>query len=383
MASTSGTNTNSAPGLSSITQDIMPTKSQILETCFYERTKYYFPHHNPQSEQFSEDVYRLFSRCYKTEVPNVGILARLARLPQDILEDILLQLDIDSFRRFRQVSRKARYLATALIFYQRVLRHAPDALNALRRTDLSSFVSYSDIYTALTTTRCAFCGQFGDFMFLPTAKRCCFECLHTSPETALVNEARIRTRLQWRGLYANHADAIANALESPDTRTFKTHNWDDVQKMSKTRGILAKDLLAAYIKVDSTMEESGQSLLDPGWLHYRLAASIIFPCLDIRTGRLKTGVSCTGCHRNIWKQRDSRLAFLARASMSSNPCFHARDRSYSEDEAALHFSQCPESQRVWRTSRRGARVQSVFIQQGGFHYYRASTWRRDEENRSG
>ncbi|KAI1027623.1 hypothetical protein LB504_011735 [Fusarium proliferatum] len=271
MASISAPNTNSVPGPSSIPQDIIATKSQILSTCFYKRTKYYFPHHDPQAKQFSQGIYRLFSYCYKTEVRNLGILARL---PQDTLEGILLQLDIDSFRRFRQVSRRARYLATALIFYQRVLRHAPDALNALRRTDLSGYVSYSDVYTALTTTECAFCAQFGDFLFLPTAKRCCFECLHTSPETALVNAERLSRRQPWKGLHTNHSDAIAKALKSTDTR-----------------GVLAKDVLAAYIKVDSTLEESGQALLKPGWLHYRLAASIIFPSLNIRTGRVKTGAA--------------------------------------------------------------------------------------------
>ncbi|KAF5684784.1 hypothetical protein FDENT_6587 [Fusarium denticulatum] len=279
-------NTNSVLGLSNMTQNITVSESELLETCFYKRTKYYFPNHDPKAEEFSTTVYRLFSHCDKTQVPNFGILVRL---PQDILERIVLQLDIDSFRRFRQVSCRARCLSTEITTHRRVLRHAPDALNALRRTDLSGCVSYSDIYNALTTTKCAFCGQFGDFLFLPTAKRCCFECLRTSPETALVNEARVRRRKQWEDLYDNHADALANALKSTDIRTFKTHNWDDPKKMSKTRGVLAKDLLAAYIKVDRTMEEPGQALLKPGWLHYRLAASIRFPCLDPRTGQLNTG----------------------------------------------------------------------------------------------
>ncbi|KAG4262381.1 hypothetical protein FPRO04_13378 [Fusarium proliferatum] len=269
MASISAANTNSVPGPSSIPQDIIAARSQILSTCFYKRTKYYFPHHDPQAKQFSKDVYRAPPSRY----PCV----------------ILLQLDIDSFRRFRQVSRRVRYLATALIFYQRVLRHAPDALNALRRKNLSGYVSYSDVYTALMTTKCTFCGQFGDFLFLHTAERCCFQYLRNSPETALVNAARISRRQPWKGLYTDHADAITNTVESMGVRSFKTHNWGYVQKMSKTRGVLAKDALAAYIKVDSTLEELGQGLLKPGWLHYRLAASIIFPSLNIRTGRVKTG----------------------------------------------------------------------------------------------
>jgi hypothetical protein len=362
-------------GLSSITKNIAFSSSELLETCFYKRTKYYYPTHDPKAEEFSPPVHRLFAGSYKTQTPNLGIFACL---PQDVLEVIVLQLDIDSYRRFRQVSRRARYISTAINIYQRVLRHAPDALNALRRTDLSSFVSYTDIYTALTTTKCAFCGKFGDFLFLPTAQRCCFQCLRTSPETALVNEARISRRDQWKGLYAEQAVALTNALKSKDIGTFKTHNWDDPKRMSKTRGILAKDLLAAYIQVDSTMEIPGQTLLKPGWLHYRLAASIIFPSLNPHTGKLRTGVSCIGCHLNIWKQSDASLVALSSANILSNPYFHARDRSYSEDEAALHFSQCPEAQRLWQ--KRGNREQCTFVQQGGVYHHRANKWRRDEEN---
>ncbi|KAF4502567.1 hypothetical protein FAGAP_1209 [Fusarium agapanthi] len=313
MASISST--NSVLGLSNMTHNIKVSKGELLETCFYKRTKYYFRHHDPKAEEFSPPVYRLFSRCYKTQVLNLGILTHL---PQDILEGIVLQLDIDSFRHFRQVSRRARYLSTAITTYRRVLRHAPDALNALRRTDLSGYVSYSDVYTALTTTKCAFCGQFGDFLFLPTAKRCCFECLRTSPETALVNEARISKRKQWEGLYANHADALANALKSTDIRTFKTHNWDDPRKMSKTRGVIAKDLLAAYTKVDSNMEEPGQALLKPGWLHYRLAASIIFPCLNPRTGKLRTGSAFDlELLLIMWSSKEAE--HLANSSQASDP----------------------------------------------------------------
>nr|RBQ91415.1 hypothetical protein FVER53263_20082 [Fusarium verticillioides] len=286
MSSNSIPGTNSVLGLCSITQNNAVSSSELFETCFYKRTKYYYPAHDPRAEEFSPPVHKLFARCYKIQTPNLGILACL---PQDLLEVIVLQLDIDSYRRFRQVSRRARYVSTAINIYQRVLRHAPDALNALRRTDLYGFISYSDIYIALTTTKCAFCGQFGDFLFLPTAKRCCFQCLRTSPETALVNEARISRREQWKGLYAEQGVALTNALKSKGIRTFKTHNWDDPKKMSKTRGVLAKDLLAAYIEVDSTLEEPGQTLLKPGWLHYRLAASIIFPSLNLRTGKLQTG----------------------------------------------------------------------------------------------
>ncbi|KAI8407879.1 hypothetical protein FOFC_10807 [Fusarium oxysporum] len=273
-------------GSSRITQNIKVSRSELLHTCFYKRTKYYFPTLDPKAHEFSQEVRRFFSRCHKTQTPNLGVLARL---PQDLLEEIVLHLDIDSFRRFRQVSRRARYLSTVITIYQRVLRCAPDALNALRRTDLSGYVSYSDVYTALTTSKCTFCGRFGEFMFLPTAKRCCFECLRASPETALVNQACISRRGQWKDLYTEHAEDLAEALKSIDVRSFKTHNWDDVQKMSKTRGVLAKDLLAAYIKVDKGLKEPGQSFLKPGWLHYRLAASIIFPSLNPRTGKLQTG----------------------------------------------------------------------------------------------
>ncbi|KAK2128876.1 hypothetical protein NOF04DRAFT_1245577 [Fusarium oxysporum II5] len=338
MAPISVPNTNSVTGPSSITQNIKVSRSELLHTCFYNRTKYYFPTLDPKAHEFSQEVRRFFSRCYKTQTPNLGVLARL---PQDLLEEIVLHLDIDSFRRFRQVSRRARYLSTAITIYQRVLRYAPDAPNALRRTDLSGYVSYSDVYTALTTSKCTFCGQFGEFMFLSTAKRCCFEWLRASPETALVNQACISRREQWKDLYTEHTEDLAEALKSMD-------------KMSKTRGVLAKDLLAAYIKVDKGLKEPVQSLLKPGWLHYRLAASIIFPSLNPRTGKLQTGLSPPS------------LVPATSQNVMFNLHFRARDRSYSEDEAALHFSQCLESQKLWR--------------QGGFYYDRANFRQLEQEN---
>ncbi|KAI3582946.1 hypothetical protein IWW34DRAFT_900250 [Fusarium oxysporum f. sp. albedinis] len=379
MASISVPNTSPVTGPSRITQNIKVSRSELIHTCFYKRTKYYFPTLDPKAHEFSQEVRRFFSRCYKIQTPNLGVLARL---PQDLLEEIVLHLDIDSFRRFRQVSRRARYLSTAITIYQRVLRYAPDALNALRRTDLSGYVSYSDVYTALTTSKCTFCGQFGEFMFLPTAKRCCFECLRASPETAIVNQACISRREQWKDLYTEHAEDLAEALKSMDVRSFKTHNWDDVQKMSKTRGVLAKDLLAAFIKVDKGLKEPGQSLLKPGWLHYRLAASIIFPSLNPRTGKLQTGVSCKCCHLNLWKLSPPSLVPATSQNVMCNLHFRARDRSYSEDEAALHFSQCLGSQKLWRVSNPGESEinHCMFIQQGGFYYDRANIRRREQEN---
>ncbi|KAF4951042.1 hypothetical protein FGADI_7779 [Fusarium gaditjirri] len=375
MASISVPDTKSMPDASKITQDITPNTRELVRTCFYKRSKYYFPTLRPETHEFSDEVRRLFSRCYKTETPNLGALACL---PQDILEDIALSLDMDSFRRFRQVSRGARYLLTAITAYRRVLRYAPDALNALRRTDLSGHVSYEDVHSTLMTSKCAFCGLFGDFLFLPTAKRCCFKCLNTSPETAVVNEARIRGRAQWQCLYMDHAEDLSEALKSTDVRSFKRHNWDDVYKMSKTRGVLAKDLLAAYIKVDKTLDSSDQPLLKRGWLHYRLAASIIFPYHDVGTGKLRTGVSCKGCH--IRRLQQSLSSHVPRVGGILSELCQTQDRSYSEDEAVLHFSECPEAQRIWRTGAIGDFVSRWFLENGGFFYSKASIRRRQQES---
>ncbi|KAH7230515.1 uncharacterized protein BKA55DRAFT_654477 [Fusarium redolens] len=364
MASIIIPNTDPMSDPSSITENTTASMSPLLRTCFYKRSKYYFPTVDPKVHEFSHEVHKLFSQCFGTPTSDLGALACL---PQDLLGDIVLKLDIDSFRRFRQVSRRARCLATDLPIYQRVLHYAPDALNAFRRTGLSCYVSYADVYNALMTSTCAFCGLFGNFLFLPTAKRCCFECLRISPETAVVNEARISKRDEWRYLYNERAEDLAEALKTADMCSFKTHNWDDVQKMSKTRGVLAKDLLAVYIKVDKVLEKTGQALLKPGWLHYRLAASLIFPSLNSRTGKLETGVSCKGCHVNHMRQGPSLLVPLPTFRNMFTVWCRTRDMSYSEKNAASHLSECLEAQRLWREKR-------------GFYYLRGNTRRREQEN---
>ncbi|KAH8654849.1 hypothetical protein BGZ61DRAFT_541191 [Ilyonectria robusta] len=86
----------------------------IRDICSYHRSKYYFP---LVQNNFGQ-VPSALSTSFKAPTSDLG---DLSVLPEEVLAMIALNLDIDSFRHFRQVNRQARFIATAIPQYQQVL----------------------------------------------------------------------------------------------------------------------------------------------------------------------------------------------------------------------------------------------------------------------
>ena len=141
----------------------------IRDICSYHRSKYYFP---LVQNNFGQ-VPSALSTSFKAPTSDLG---DLSVLPEEVLAMIALNLDIDSFRHFRQVNRQARFIATAIPQYQQVLQHGLEGVNALLRTGLSHAFSYDDLYKTLISPSCELCGEFGGFLFLLTCTRCCYNC---------------------------------------------------------------------------------------------------------------------------------------------------------------------------------------------------------------
>ncbi|KAF9771017.1 hypothetical protein IL306_011366 [Fusarium sp. DS 682] len=323
----------------------------IREACFYKRTKFYFPFANPKVYQLPGNKFKILSDYSKKSAFDLGVLDNL---PTEILEGILLRLDIESFRIFRNANRRARYFAADLPVYKRVLEHGAEAIGALKRTGLSKHVSYGQVDDALVTSDCQFCGDFGNFLFLPTAKRCCFECLRTSRETAVVSEEKISKRKPWHRRYIANYHGLCTSLAnvrslSIDWELWHWDRWDSRYK--KIHGVLAKDLVAAYVKIDKNLEQYGQELLQTGWLHYRVAASIIFPTLNVRTNTVKEGLSCKGCEDSVARTASNYYNFVQTGDQEifSLKCRIA-DLSYAGEGLKEHFRECRDAQRIWSMS---------------------------------
>ncbi|KAK3335617.1 hypothetical protein B0T19DRAFT_13822 [Cercophora scortea] len=111
-----------------------------------------------------------------------GQAGQLDKLPLELAQTILLQLDIPTLTGFRRVNRWAACLVDSLHPYSQVLKHCPGVLRAVISLQASSY-SLTTLYRTLTsTTQCASCDCPGGYLYLITCRRVCHHCFTTRPE---------------------------------------------------------------------------------------------------------------------------------------------------------------------------------------------------------
>ncbi|EPE06009.1 f-box domain-containing protein [Ophiostoma piceae UAMH 11346] len=96
-------------------------------------------------------------------------------------------LDPQSTVHFSSVCFLARSLAHASHAYRDLATFARDTLYALGKLGLAGAHSIADLHAALRAEQCTSCNDYGVFLFLPTAKRCCWECLRHNPQLHLLS----------------------------------------------------------------------------------------------------------------------------------------------------------------------------------------------------
>lgn len=114
----------------------------------------------------------------------VAKLGRLGQLPLELMANVCLGLDIASAFSFSQVSRHAREAISSVREFRLVGRHVAGCLWVFLNTQVASHVDMVTLFSALTTSSCSFCGQFGDLLSIPTVQRCCLRCF--------TNEAKLQ-----------------------------------------------------------------------------------------------------------------------------------------------------------------------------------------------
>lgn len=106
----------------------------------------------------------------------VAKLGQLGLLPLELMTNVCLSLDIASAFSFSQVSRHARAAMASIREFRLVGKHTAGCLWVYLNTRVASHVDMVDLFSALTTSSCSFCGQFGDLLSIPTVQRCCLRC---------------------------------------------------------------------------------------------------------------------------------------------------------------------------------------------------------------
>lgn len=111
----------------------------------------------------------------------VSSIGTLDCFPLEIISIILGALDIQSIARFACVSFQGSLLVLSQHQYRDLLKFAPEALLALGRTGLAHWYPVERLHSTLRSQQCTACTAYGAYLFLPTCKRCCWQCLSEHP----------------------------------------------------------------------------------------------------------------------------------------------------------------------------------------------------------
>lgn len=285
----------------------------------------------------------------RTAMATVG---RLDNLPLEILHEILLFLDVESLFLFRQVNLRARQIVSTVRGYQPLVDHALEAVCVILRTKISSWYTLQALFDVFRTRDCPLCGCFGGFVFLPSFKRSCFNCLTAAPQFRVlsVTEAGKHLNLSPRFLRKS----------IPFLRTIPGIYSMDETPRKKRMYLMAEQKIAKAFASSNTRESRAL----PGSANRetalgRFLASTTLPYLDRASGDVQHGICCTGCQ--IVLEGGVRSDLLAGACA-------LRDSVYSRAEFLGHFKRCSEAQALWMLSEEGTIAVKVpeSVRRGGY-----------------
>lgn len=116
--------------------------------------------------------------------------ALLDTLPLELLHLVLDRLDFQSLFSLLMTNTGCRSLVESFPPYKRTVTHAISVLAAMNRTKVLPIHSAAQVYTALSSESCFLCDDYGPFLFLLNAERCCLNCLRDNPSLRVFSLSR-------------------------------------------------------------------------------------------------------------------------------------------------------------------------------------------------
>ncbi|KAI1174959.1 hypothetical protein F4777DRAFT_579406 [Nemania sp. FL0916] len=274
-------------------------------------------------------------------------LGNLEKLPTELIVQVLKFLDISTYFQFLHTNRRARELATDIREYSLIVKHGLQAFRAFLRTETAHRLTVYELYLCMITENCEFCGEFGGFIYLITAQRCCYECVQFAGETHTM-PLRFFTKALRRGnvplaqllKHSLRTSRGAFAFEEPIMRrVYLVHTMSAIKLLWDHTNVTWKKIERMTKGRDSP--------------YTRHAASTSLPFYNLETGRAETGICCKGCHyKSLIDDPDldnsDDEAALKKASED-------RDRLYSEAGFLAHFAQDERAQDLWLRSENGTK----------------------------
>lgn len=107
------------------------------------------------------------------------------RLPLELQQSVLRQVDLETLIGFRTVNRLALQVVDSMPEYRNIITHRPDALRAVLSIGTSSHTTLTALWKALTSSKCVArsprsdgveCGDFSSYINLLLCQRVCRSC---------------------------------------------------------------------------------------------------------------------------------------------------------------------------------------------------------------
>lgn len=129
---------------------------------------------------------------------NLGVLDAL---PEELLGDIFVQLDLQSLVDFRRVNQRAMQVVNSIPQFRTIVKHSLSPLRSMINTGAASRVTCQDLFEAMSRWKCRLCDDFAGFIYLFDCSRLCSLCFSRIDE-------QYHERLMVRYDYRNYGSRL-------------------------------------------------------------------------------------------------------------------------------------------------------------------------------
>ncbi|EKD20705.1 hypothetical protein MBM_01387 [Drepanopeziza brunnea f. sp. 'multigermtubi' MB_m1] len=267
---------------------------------------------------------------------------RLARLPLEILNKILFELDVESLGSIRLLNTWFKDVVDSLPAYRALAIYATHALRALTVTNMLSQHSVGHLYDTLTKSRCTTCSMsLGPFLFIPTGRRYCYCCIKTHPHMQMLTytSAKKLFRLSKKAL-----KQIAIIATVPGTYGLS-------RKPHKRRTRIVSVDAATQLAIMIYSRDVAESIImdwyctrhpDPNNT-LRFMACTPFPYLDAQQHRSQKLVYCHGCEYDWYTSSEDYSP-----GYSPMDLFIKQGSSFTEDKFLAHYEECGSAKMLYK-----------------------------------
>lgn len=289
-----------------------------------------------------------------------SLRGNLSVLPLELLHVVMLSLDLTSIGMMRLLNRTFKHLIDTSVEYQNLILHVSPPLEYLTYMKLASTANFGALHQELTSSECRYCGDFGNFIFIPTLSRCCFNCIDYSPQLVVIDAAIA-------GRFFSVSEKVI--AEIPRIPTIGS-GWDfDLTNQYRSKTVVSYQQTrdhVIYLWKHHPEKVPGCMIRGANFDDYRFAmpaglpsqdeslrflVCIPFPYLNTHTHAVERGLCCRGCEQKAYK-----ISFFFQHPMDLDEesaeeleiAVQRQNKAFTQEGFLRHFEECGDAKELWK-----------------------------------